>query len=139
MAKHNYSKNIGFTLCSLLSILLLMLLFFPNLMGIGHKVYTKKIEHNEIDHSSQVEPKDEVKNKDLNQIEKDYWEQFNTIISDKHQEFSRKRSPSIENKDLESVQQNYQYFPNIKESKGKLFRFNIKLNSFSKESTDLLD
>ena len=140
MAKHNYSRNIGFTFCSLLSVLLLMLLFFPNLMSIGHKVYNKRKDYNEIDPSNQVESNDEVKNEDLNKKETDYWGNFNAIISDKHRELHRQRSSLIENKELKSVQQNYQYFHNIKESNEReLFKFNIKLNSFSKESTDLLD
>ena len=141
MAKHNYSRNIGFTFCSILSILLLMLLFFPNLMSIGHKVYNKRKDHNEIDPSNQVESKDVAKTEDLNELENNYWENINGMISDKHDEFNRQRSSSIDNKEVKyKVQQNYQYFDNIQESnKREPFKFNIKLNSFSKESTDLLD
>ena len=140
MAKHNYSRNIGFTFCSLLSILLLMLLFFPNLMSIGNKVFNKRKDSNEIDSSNQVESNNEAKNEDFDKLEKNYWENINSMISDKHSEFNRQRSFSIDNKELKSVQQNYQYFHNIQElKKGEPFKFNIKLNSFSKESTDLLD
>ena len=47
MAKHNFSRNIGLTFCSLLAIFVFVLLLLPNLMSIGQNVASskKKSEH----------------------------------------------------------------------------------------------
>ena len=133
MAKHNFSRNIGFTFCSLLTVFVLILLFFPNLMSIGQNVSTHERKGNNRDTiSNMIHPSyfEEEAN------EKNFEELYATESEDKSTNIDRSE---VKSKYLGSTQPTNLRSSENKNNGNKIFTFNIKLNSFSKESTDLLD
>lgn len=136
MAKHNFSKNIGLTFCSLLAIFVFVLLLLPNLMSIGQNVASskKKSEHgtlilNILHHANFNE---ENKNQGLEEILTKKLDDSEEITGLNSYELLSKTLGPKKDKNRNSI---------TEESSigNKIITFNLKLNSFSKESTDLLD
>ena len=136
MAKHNFSRNIGLTFCSLLAIFVLVLLLLPNLMSIGQNVAssTKKSEHGTL-----------ILNilHDENFIEGNKNQGLEEILTKKFEdteEITGLNSYELLSKTLGPTKDSNQNLITEKSIIGnKIITFNLKLNSFSKESTDLLD
>ena len=136
MAKHNFSRNIGLTFCSLLVIFVLMLLLLPNLMSIGQNVASskKKSEHgtlilNILHHANFNE---ENKNQGLEEILIKNLENSGEVTELNSFELLSKRFGPTKDGHQNSITEK----SNIG---NKIITFNLKLNSFSKESTALLD
>ena len=136
MAKHNFSRNIGLTFCSLLAIFVLVLFLIPNLTSISQNVASskKKSEHgtlilNILHHEKFIEGN---KNQGLAEI-------LTKKLEDS-EEITGLNSFELLSKSLGPTKASNQNSITEKSNIGnKIITFNLKLNSFSKESTDLLD
>ena len=136
MAKHNFSRNIGLTFCSLLAIFVLVLLLLPNLMSIGQNVTSskKKSEHgtlilNILHHENLIEGNNHQA-----------LEEILTKQLEDSEEITGLNNFELLSKTLGPTKAGNQNSITEKSNIGnKIITFNLKLNSFSKESTDLLD
>ena len=151
MAKYNCSKNIGLTICALFSLSVTILILLLNLIRLGHEVVDQKEDKDKNNLSSDQfgfdkSSKDEMMNLKLERIGSRYWEDIlhqlldnksgrndqdwtndDTMIDERKRETTMKDQSSLPS------------FPNTEVNLNEVFKFNIKLNSFSKESNDLLD
>ena len=136
MAKHNLLRSIGFTFCSLLTIFVLILLFFPNLMSIGQNVAPSKRKSKDTDQMSNIPYHSEFRKENKNQV----FHEFHTTKKEDRNEIEEMMFLEELSKHLRFGHQNHQEStktdPN---SDNNIISFNLKLNSFSKESTDILD
>ena len=136
MAKHNFLRSIGFTFCSLLTIFILILLFFPNLMSIGQNVAPSKRKSKDTDQMSSIPYNNEFRKENKNQV----FHEFHTTRKEERNEIGETMILEELLKHLRFGHQNNQEStetdPN---SDNNILSFNLKLNSFSKESTDILD
>ena len=136
MAKHNFLRSIGFTFCSLLTIFVLILLFFPNLMSIGQNVAPSKRKSKDTDQIFDIPYYTEFRKENQNQVfhefdstkQKDRNEIREILFLEELSKHLRLGHPS--HQELTKTDSN---------SDNKIISFNLKLNSFSKESTDILD
>ena len=141
MAKYNYLKNIGFTCCGLVTIFALMSLFFPKLLSIGHQLVCEREDNSKyhsINKISVNDPEDDTKYGIFNIFHIRNRIKHNANLK-RDDEIIQKLSEPLRIAPLESIQENYNHFPNLELNGKDVFKFNIKLNSFSKESSDLLD
>ena len=138
MAKYNYVKNIGFTCCGLVTIFTLISLFCPKLLSIGHEVVCGPKDNNEYYMTNKL-ANDEIKYGMFNIIDMRNHIKNNGKLNEDDEIIQKFSVPLLRIAPLESIPQNYNYFPNVELNGKEIFKFNIKLNSFSKESSDLLD
>jgi len=150
MAKYNCSKNIGLTICALFSLSVTFLILLLNLIRLGHGVIDQKEDKDENKYSDKFvfdkSLKDELINSKLDRIGSRYWEDILHQLLDNrsgrnNQDWTNSDTMVNERKhgSMMKDQSILPRFPNSDVNLNEVFKFNIKLNSFSKESNDLLD
>ena len=150
MAKYNCSKNIGLTICALFSLSMIILILFLNLSRSSHEVVDQKEDKDENKYSDIFQfdksSKDEMINFKLDRIGSRYWEDIlHQLLDNKSgrndQDWTNYDTMIDERKGGSMIkdQSIFPSVPNPEVNLNEAFKFNIKLNSFSKESNDLLD
>ena len=150
MAKYNCSKNIGLTICALFSLSVTLLILLLNLIRLGHEVIDQKEDKDENKYSDKFvfdkSSKDEMINSKLDRIGSRYWEDILHQLLDNrsgrnNQDWTNSDT-MVDERKRGSMMKDQSILPSFRNSEVNLneaFKFNIKLNSFSKESNDLLD
>ena len=150
MAKYNCSKNIGLTICALFSLCVTILILLLNLIRLGHEVVDQKNDNDENTYSDKSifdkSSKDEMINLKLDRIGSRYWEDILHQLLDnksgKNDQDWTNGDTMMDERKRETMMKDQSIlpsFPNSEVNLNEVFKFNIKLNSFSKESNDLLD
>ena len=138
MANCNYLRNIGMTCGGLVILFVLISFIFPKLMTIGleEACGTKDCSRYNMGKPFIINnPNDETKHGMFQVIEtsKGNNAKWN------EEEMIHKVGGPLRIVSQDSIQRNYKFFPNVEHSEKDIFKFNIKWNSFSKESNDMLD
>ena len=116
MAKHNYLKHIGFTCCGLVTIFTLLSLFFPKLLSIGQEVVCGTKDNHNYDITDKLvinNPNEEIKYGLFNIIDMRNHIKDSAKLNEDNDEIIQKMSLPLRIAPLESLQQNYNYFPNV--------------------------
>ena len=136
MAKYNYLR---FATYCLIIIFILTLLIFLSLISVAKETVIGRKDKNDFserDRSTSYTLKYNVSNHNLKTKEFKSWNNIDGKLNNENEVIKQHNIPS-HNRVLES---NFHSLSNVEAFKGEeVFRFNIKLNSFSKESSDLLD
>ena len=136
MAKYNCLR---FATYCLIIIFILTLLIFLSLISVAKETVIGRKDKNDFserDRSTSYTLKDNVSNHNLKTKEFKSWNNIDGKLNNENEVIKQLNIPS-HNTVLES---NFHSLSNVEAFKGEeVFRFNIKLNSFSKESSDLLD
>ena len=139
MAKYNCLR---FATYCLIIIFILTLLIFLSLISVAKETVIGRKDKNDFserDRSTSYTLKDNVSNHNLKTKEFKSWNNIDGKLNNENEVIKQLNIPSHKTV-LESIQQNFHSLSNVEAFKGEeVFRFNIKLNSFSKESSDLLD
>ena len=151
MAKYICSKNIGLTICALFSLSVTILILLLNLIRLGHEIVDQKEDKDKNNLSSEKfgfdkSSKDEIMNLKLERIGSRYWEDIlHQLLDNKSGRNNQDWTNSdkmVDERTRGSMMKDQSFLPSFRSSEVNLneaFKFNIKLNSFSKESNDLLD
>ena len=136
MSKYNYLR---FATYCLIIIFILTLFIFLSLISVAKETVIGRKDKNDFserDRSTSYTLKDNVSNHNLKTKEFKSWNNIDGKLNNENEVIKQLNIPS-HNTVLES---NFHSLSNVEAFKGEeVFRFNIKLNSFSKESSDLLD